>query len=60
MPLLIRELNIKVNVGETPAGDGAPASPGGSGGGASTADAQALLQRVVEEVMRIEAARKER
>lgn len=60
MPLLIRELNIKVNVGETPAGDGAPTSPGGSGGGANTADAQALLQRVVEEVMRIEAARKER
>ncbi len=60
MPLLIRELNIKVNVGETPDGDSGSGSPGDSGGRTDKADSQALLQRAVEEFMRIESVRKER
>ena len=59
MPLLIRELNIKVNVDQAPAGSGPQAAGGESRGDAKSADAE-TLRRAVEEVMRIEAARKER
>ena len=59
MPLLIRELNIKVNVDQAPAGSGPRSAGGDSRADEKGADAQ-TLRRAVEEVMRIEAARKER
>ena len=57
MPLLIRELNIKVNVDQ---GAGASRAAGDDAGrDAKSADAQ-TLQRAIEEVLRIEAAKQER
>ena len=59
MPLVIRELNIKVNVGPPPK-QGTTESPGGSAGGRGQADDAATIQRAVEEILRIDTDRKER
>lgn len=58
MPLVIRELNIKVNVGPPP-NEGANDRAGGGAGGGKADDA-ATIQRAVEELLRIDADRKER
>jgi Family of unknown function (DUF5908) len=62
MPLEIRELHIKVNVGESGgaqgAGDRAPGAP--PPGGAGAEDKEKLLAACVDEVMRIMSHRKER
>jgi hypothetical protein len=61
MPLLIRELNIKVSVGKTAGGAGAASgASGGAGGRDGKSSDAATVKRAVEEMLRIEAARKER
>jgi hypothetical protein len=60
MPLEIRELYIKVNVGDAaqaPA-ERAAAAPGKAGG--SSGDSSTLVAQCVDEVMRILRAKKER
>jgi hypothetical protein len=59
MPLVIRELYIKVNVGSpSNEGTGGAATPPATGAGKEN-DA-AAVQRAVEEMLRIESDRKER
>ncbi len=62
MPLEIRELNIKVNVGNSPQGgdNGASGAPGGKPPGEEGGDQDALAARCVEDVMRVLRDRKER
>lgn len=59
MPLVIRELNIKVNVGQGASKAGSPTEPGGRAGSDKDA-ADIAVKRAVEEVMRIDASKKER
>ena len=57
MPLVIRELNIKVNV-EPPQAEGGGAAAAAER--SDKADDAATVQRAVEEMLRIESDRKER
>jgi hypothetical protein len=60
MPLLIRELNIKVNVGPAASEGGAARGPAAPAGGGQKSPDAAAVQRAVEEMLRIESERKER
>jgi len=57
MPLLIRELNIKINV-DAPSSTQAE-SPGAAGS-ASREDQAALSRKVLDELLRIQSLKKER
>ncbi len=59
MPLVIRELNIKVNVAPPPK-QGTTEAAGGTASGRGQADDAATIQRAVEEILRIDTDRKER
>ncbi len=59
MPLVIRELNIKVNVAPPPK-QGATEAAAGSAGGRGQADDAATIQRAVREILRIDTDKKER
>lgn len=57
MPLEIRELNIRVNVGGDASGTDAPRSQGSD---AAASDKDAMISECVDEVLRVLRDRKER